>query len=172
MDNTDTKGLVQIYTGDGKGKSTAALGLALRAAGQGLHVGFIQFLKGEVSGEHLFLEKYPAFEIIRLGKESHFKRGNPELAQEVQETLMLVEQKMNDYDLLVMDEVFIAVEMGLINTRQLLELINKKPEALEIVLTGRNAPREIIKRADLVTVMTMVKHPFQQGITARRGIEY
>ncbi len=170
-DNT-TRGLIQIYTGDGKGKSTAALGLALRAAGQGLRVGFIQFLKGEVSGEHLFLEKYPAFEIKRLGRGSHFVRDNRELAQEVQETLQLVESRMHDYDLLIMDEVFIAIDMGLLSARRLLELINKKPEGLEIVLTGRNAPREIIKRADLVTEMTMIKHPFQQGIRARRGIEY
>lgn len=172
MPDNETKGLVQIYTGNGKGKSTAALGLALRAVGQGLRVGFIQFLKGEVSGEHLFLEKYPAFNIQRLGKVSHFKRGNPELTEEVQETLQLIEKEMQNYDLLIMDEVFIAIDMGLMSAGQLLELIDKKPEVLEIVLTGRRAPVAIIERADLVTEMTEVKHPFQRGIGARRGIEY
>jgi cob(I)alamin adenosyltransferase len=168
------RGLVQVYTGDGKGKTTAAIGLAVRACGQGLRIAFIQFLKNEPCGEHFFLSRFPAFEIIQVSTENCFT-GDPEkLKKQAQETLERAEELMlsSKYDLLVLDEINVAVQRGLIGVAQVLRLIDKKPVSLELVLTGRYAPPEIIERADLVTEMRLIKHPLRQGIKARRGIEY
>ncbi|MBI2869503.1 MAG: cob(I)yrinic acid a,c-diamide adenosyltransferase [Chloroflexi bacterium] len=168
------RGLVQVYTGDGKGKTTAALGLAMRAAGQGLRVGFIQFLKGKRGGEHFFASRYQPFEIVQVSSDNHFTRDPQVLGEEVRQTLALAEERMlgGDCDLLILDEVLVAVHTGFIASRQVLDLIDRKPGPLDLVLTGRNAPPEIIDRADLVTEMRLIKHPFQQRIGARRGIEY
>jgi len=174
MSERTDKGLIQVYTGDGKGKTTAALGLAMRAAGQGMRVGFIQFLKGETSGEHLFLSRYHAFDIIQIGTGSGFTKSWEQLSGEAQRTLDYVEdQIMNGgYDMVIMDEIFVAIQKGLITTKQVLELLDKRPSSVELVLTGRYAPPEVVERADLVTEMHMIKHPFNQGVAARRGIEY
>jgi cob(I)alamin adenosyltransferase len=174
MSDNTRKGLIQVYTGDGKGKTTAALGLCVRAVGQGMRVGFIQFLKNEPCGEHLFLSRYHAFDILQISTCNHFTSPREQLSEEAQRTLAYAEKQMlgGMYDLLILDEVFIAVDKGLITTEQVLDLLEKKPEPLEMVLTGRYAPPEIVQRADLVTEMRMIKHPFSQGITARRGIEY
>jgi cob(I)alamin adenosyltransferase len=168
------RGLIQVYTGNGKGKTTAALGLAVRASGQGLRVGFVQFLKNEQCGEHFFVSRYRPFEIIQLSSVNSFSGDEPKQREEVRETLKRVEEFMLSgfYDLLVLDEVFIAVSKGLITVDQLTELLGKKPPALELVLTGRYAPPEIIRMADLVTEMNLIKHPYNNGIPARQGIEY
>jgi cob(I)alamin adenosyltransferase len=168
------QGLIQIYTGDGKGKTTAALGLALRAAGRGLKVCFIQFCKGETSGEHLFIDKYPAFELLHPGAGNIFTSPEPQLKREAQETLILVEEKIASgrYDFIVLDEINIAVYRGFLTIEQVLTVLDKKPATLELVLTGRYAPVDLVKRADLVTEMLAIKHPFDQGLPARSGIEY
>jgi cob(I)alamin adenosyltransferase len=168
------KGLVHVYTGDGKGKTTAALGLAMRAAGQGMKVAFIQFIKGEPCGEHLFTKEYKPFEIVQISIGDSFKKSKTQLSQEVQQTLAYAEQEIHsgNYELVVLDEIFVAVNQGLITVKQVLELLDSKPASVELVLTGRNAPPEISQRADLVTEMLMIKHPFTDGTTARRGIEY
>ncbi len=168
------RGLVQVYTGDGKGKTTAALGLALRAVGNGMKVGFIQFLKGERGGEHLFAARYHPFEIIQVGTGSQFGRPLEELADEAKRTLKLASEMMSqgNYDLLVLDEICVAVHKGFLAIGDVLAFIESKPASLELVLTGRYAPPELIERADLVTEMKIVKHPFQRGIPARKGVEY
>lgn len=173
--NAKTKGLVQVYTGNGKGKTTAALGLALRASGQGMQVIMIQFLKGgEPAGEHLFTAQYPCFEIVRLNKDSCFTQSEQELGATTKETLAFVTKTIAEanYDIVILDEVLTAVKNGHLASEQVLELIDTKPEATELVLTGRSATEDIIARADLVTEMALVKHPFEGGIPARKGIEY
>lgn len=168
------KGLVEIYTGDGKGKTSAALGLALRAAGQGLRVIFIQFLKGEPGGEHLIAAKLKLFEIVQTGHGDIFQKEDSQLKQEAVKTLELAEKAFTggDYDVVVLDEIFIAYWRGFISLQEILDLMQNKPDGVELVMTGRKAPPEVIKRADLVTEMLMIKHPFSEGVKQRRGIEY
>jgi len=168
------KGLVHVYTGDGKGKTTAALGLAMRAVGQGMKVAFIQFIKGEPCGEHLFVKQYRPFELVQISVGDSFKKSKEQLGQEAQQTLAYATQEIlsQKYDLVVLDEIFVAISQGLITVKQVQELLDSKPASVELVLTGRNAPSEITQRADLVTEMLMIKHPFTDGTTARRGIEY
>jgi len=174
MVEKNSKGLVHVYTGDGKGKTTAALGLAMRAVGQGMKVAFIQFLKGLPSGEHLFARQYNPFEIVQISVGDSFKKSKEQLSQEAQQTLAYAEQEIvsGKYDLVILDEIFIAINQGLITVKQVLDLLDAKPGSVELVLTGRKAPPEIVQRADLVTEMLMIKHPFTEGTSARRGIEY
>ncbi|MBL7208903.1 MAG: cob(I)yrinic acid a,c-diamide adenosyltransferase [Dehalococcoidia bacterium] len=174
MAEEESKGLIHIYTGDGKGKTTAALGLAMRASGQGLRVAFIQFLKGQPCGEHLFASQHHPFDIIQISVGDSFSKPKEQLSQEAQETLAYAERETlsGNYDLVVLDEVFVAISRDLITIKQVLDLLDEKPSSVELVMTGRRAPPEIVKRADLVTEMLLIKHPFTDGITARRGIEY
>jgi cob(I)alamin adenosyltransferase len=168
------KGLVHVYTGDGKGKTTAALGLAMRAAGQGMKVAFIQFIKGQPCGEHLFVKQYHPFEITQISVGDSFKKPKKQLSHEAQQTLTFAEEEIHSskFDLVVLDEIFVAINQGFITIKQVLDLLDSKPASVELVLTGRNAAPEIMQRADLVTEMLMIKHPFTNGTLARRGIEY
>ena len=171
----NTRGLIQVYTGDGKGKTTAALGLALRAVGQGMKVIIIQFIKGDCTcGEHLFTARYHPFGIVQLGTKSSFDQPFEELRPITEKTLVFAEETIlsGGYDMVILDEILFAVNKGLISTDQVLSLMSKKPEKVELILTGRGAPREVIEQADLVTEMVEVKHPFTKGTMARRGIEY
>ena len=174
MSEKTNEGLIQVYTGDGKGKTTAALGLAIRAAGHGMRVGFIQFLKGEPCGEHLFMSRYHPFDIVQISIGDSFTKSPEQLNEEAQRTLAYAEEQMlrGAYDLLVLDEIFVAIHKGLITAEQVLDLLDKKPDSIELVLTGRYAPAKVMERADLITEMNMIKHPFNQGIAARCGIEY
>jgi cob(I)alamin adenosyltransferase len=167
-------GLIQVYTGDGKGKTTAALGLAMRATGQGMKVAFIQFIKGIPTGEHLFISQHHQFDIVQISVGDSFNKSKEQLSQECQQTLAYAEKEMlrGKYDLVILDEILVAISKGLISTEKVLALIDKKPGKVELVLTGRNAPKEIIQRADLVTEMLMIKHPYTEGNNGRRGIEY
>jgi cob(I)alamin adenosyltransferase len=170
------RGCVQVYTGNGKGKTTAALGLALRAVGRGLRVCVFQFIKGGGPyGEHLIAEKMaPLLTIIQTGKPGWVNTQDiTEDRQLAQEALEQAKKLLTsgDYDLLVLDEINGAAGFGLIDVEQVLELISMRPERLELVLTGRNAHERVIEAADLVTEMREIKHYYKAGVPARVGIE-
>lgn len=170
------RGCVQVYTGNGKGKTTAALGLSLRAVGRGLKVCVFQFIKGGGPyGEHLIAEKLaPLFTIIQSGRPgwvntkdiSEDRRVAQAALQQVKEIVL-----SDAYDLVVLDEINGAVGFGLIDVEQVLELMALKPQRLELVLTGRNADQRVIAAADLVTEMREIKHYYAAGVPARTGIE-
>ncbi len=174
------KGYIQVYTGDGKGKTTAALGLGLRAVGNGLRVLMIQFLKGWSTGELAAIKGLePNFKIIRFAETEKFifqmsKDEKTTLKEKINDELKWLYKELdtNPCDLLILDEILGCIDTGLVDIRTLLDLINKKPGRMEIVLTGRNAPKDIIDRADLVTEMKPIKHYMDKGVAARRGIEY
>lgn len=170
------RGCVQVYTGNGKGKTTAALGLALRAIGRGLRVCIFQFIKGGGPyGEHLIAEKLaPLFTIIQSGRPGWVNTKDIcEDRRVSQEALGRVKEILASeaYDLIVLDEINGAVGFGLIDVEQVLELIALKPERVELVLTGRNAHERVIEAADLVTEMREIKHYYAAGVPARTGIE-
>lgn len=170
----NTQGLVHVYTGDGKGKTTAALGLALRAVGQGMKVIIIQFIKGDCTcGEHISAARYHLFEIVQLNTGNSFTQSLEELRSTTEQTLVLAEKIVfsGDYGMVILDEIFVAISKGLVGTKKILDLMNSKPVPMELILTGRGAPKEIIAQADLVTEMVAVKHPFTKGVMARKGIE-
>lgn len=174
------KGYVQIYTGNGKGKTTAAVGLAVRAAGNEYNVYMVQFLKGSNTGELKSAEKLaPYFNIFRFEKKRGFfwtlnDEEKTELKSEIQKAYdfcctVLKEKKC---DILIMDEVMGALHNNLITEEQLLQLIDSKPQNMELILTGRNVPPKIAEKADLITEMKDIKHYFDIGVPAREGIEY
>lgn len=174
------KGYIQIYTGNGKGKTTAAVGLAVRAAGDGLKVYMVQFLKGGHSGELDSAKKLaPNFEIFRFEKKRGFfwtlnEEQISELKKEIQEAykFCIDALKNRKCDILIMDEVMGALSNNLISEQQLLELMDSRPDNMELILTGRNVPEKIMERANLVTEMRDIKHYFNEGVPARIGIEY
>lgn len=176
MTKTDERaGLVHIYTGNGKGKTTAALGLALRATGQGLKVLFVQFVKGDsICGEHFFVSKHQSFQIVQLNNKSSFIQTPEELRMQADKTMRLVEKAVlkGGYDMIILDELCYALSQGYLPLQRVLDLLHKKPKPLELILTGRGAPEELIREADLVTEMVQIKHPFERGIKSRKGIEY
>jgi len=173
------RGLVQVYTGDGKGKTTAAMGVALRAAGRGLNVVIIQFLKSGDSGEVMLVEKsLPEIQIKRFCSQKKFIWNMNEDEREVlrNETRIGFSEALSiavegSCDILVLDEIFGALRNEFISVDEILNMIKIKTDGIEIVLTGRDAPAEIIEAAHLVTEMKKIKHPFEQGIKSRDGIE-
>ena len=169
------KGLVQIYTGNGKGKTTAALGLALRAAGAGLKVYILQFIKGKTYSELKALKKIKNIKIRQCGRGCFIKKKPKRIDIECAQN-GLVEARKNilsgKYDLFILDEINIALNLGLIKNEEIVDLIRRKPRTAEILLTGRYCPKTLLKYADLVTEMKEIKHPYQKGIKARLGIEY
>ncbi|MCL1811197.1 MAG: cob(I)yrinic acid a,c-diamide adenosyltransferase [Methanomassiliicoccaceae archaeon] len=169
-------GLVQIYTGNGKGKTTASLGLAFRASGRGLEVLMIQFLKPpEDYGEHLAAEKVPNFTILPLGLNHMMSKVPRETDIKLaRETLKRAEEEIysGKYDLVILDEINNAMSWKLLSPEEVITMLKGRPENIEVVLTGRGAPKEIVEYADLVTEMTLIKHPFDKGVRARKGIEY
>jgi len=171
------KGLVQVYTGDGKGKTSSAFGLALRAVGRGLKVYIIQFIKGGFDyGELYVVDRLPNLKLKAFGRGMFVTEKPPgkEDVELAQEALALSQEvvKSGEYDIVILDEISVALNLKLISLEKALELIKDKPKHVELVLTGRSAPEEIIKAADLVTEMREVKHPFHKGYQARKGIEY
>lgn len=170
------RGCVQVYTGNGKGKTTAALGLTLRALGRGLKVCFFQFIKGGGPyGEQMIADRLGAdFTIIQTGRPGWV--NTKDIAEDrrlAQEALLQARDALisGEYDLFVCDEIIGAVGFGLIDVEQVLELIAIRPERVELVLTGRNADERVVQVADLVTEMREVKHYYQAGVPARTGIE-
>lgn len=171
------KGCVQVYTGDGKGKTTAALGLAMRACGHGARVVIIQFMKGwEFYGELEAVKLLPQVTIIQTGRPDYVYRGQEteedyaEARRGLRAALDLIEK--NGCDMLILDEVNVALAFGLIPLDELVSLIKKRPECMELVLTGRGAHERVLELADLITEMREIKHPYQEGICSRKAVEY
>ncbi len=171
-------GLIHIYCGDGKGKTTAAMGLAMRAAGSGMKVALVQFLKGQQSSELKMLQMLPNVTIIReqLSPKFTFQMNSEELA----DTKMVHSRYLNtalklakngECDLLILDELVGALNCGLIDEDLLHELVEKKPAQLELVMTGRNPAQWLVDAADYVSEIRKIKHPYDKGVDARKGIE-
>ncbi len=191
------KGLIQLYTGDSKGKTTAALGLTLRAVGHGFRVCIIQFLKGGAYTGELFAAQrlYPNITFLQYGISCQYSalirqgeeqcracgkcfpsegKDNTDFKKLVRTGLAAAEEAIcsDEYDIVILDEINQAVHLDFVSVNEVLELLDKKPPLVEVVLTGRNAHQALIQRADLVTEMKMHKHPFTKDIPSRRGIEY
>lgn len=172
--------MLYIFTGDGKGKTTAALGQAIRAVGEGKKVLMIQFIKGPWKSGEDFLAKglEPNFRLVKMGKgfvgimgdklprEEHVKAAEDALAYACKEI------ESGNWDIVILDEINNAVALSLISKENVLEFLNRVPNTLHLILTGRDAPQEFIDRADLVTEMRDIKHPYNRGIKGRRGLEY
>lgn len=165
-----------MYTGSGKGKTTAAIGLGIRAVGAGRNVYMIQFMKGRRYCEINTVESIPHFTIVQYGRDEFVSKEHPkqidvDLAQKgfAHARKIVVSNK---YDMVILDEINVAVDYHLISLEDVLKVLIDKPDSLELVLTGRYAHPEITKIADVVTEMLEIKHPYQQGILARKGIDY
>ena len=175
----ETKGLTLVFTGNGKGKTTAALGMSLRAWGQGMKVLILQFIKGGWKyGELKAAEKLgPHYEMRQMGEGFIKGAGGDELEAHraaAQKALAEARNAVLDgrYDLVVLDEINYAVHYGLVDLADVLEVIRSKPPALHLVLTGRNVAPEVVELADLVTEMKEIKHPYAAGVPAQKGIEF
>ena len=179
-ENVSNGGIVIVYTGNGKGKTTASLGVALRAVGHGLKVCMVQFIKGEWHyGELNSLKKLePDFELIVAGKgfigiidDDH---AFEEHVRAAKTALDIVEQKMSldIFDIIILDEINYAVHLGLLNLGEVMKIVKNRPKHLSLILTGNYACDEIILMADLVTEMKEIKHPYKKGIKAKRGIDF
>jgi len=182
-----SRGYVQVYTGDGKGKTTAALGLALRASGYGMRTYIGQFMKGQHYGELDALRDYgagasgagtspaPTITIEQYGDVRCIRREEvtSEHVAQARRGLERAREAMlsGQYDIVVLDEVNVTIWFGLLTVEEVLAFLDQRPEHVEVILTGRRAPQELIERADLVTEMREVKHYYQQGVMARKGIE-
>ncbi len=170
------KGLIQVYTGDGKGKTTAALGLALRAAGRNMKVLIVQFMKKWDYGELHSIELISNITLRTFGTKDFVYKGKAKKIdyEEAEKAFSFGAEGMQsgDYDIVIFDELNMALYYELLDLKKVVEKLKGKPDEVEVVITGRRAPEEIIGIADLITEMKEVKHPYQKGIEARRGIEY
>jgi len=173
-------GLIHIYTGEGKGKTTAALGLGIRACGSGMKVLLVQFLKNIHTGELEIIKRLePEFKAIRSFSLTKFTwdMSREELEQSSREAAELLNQVKDtilkgEYDLVILDEILGVVSTKLLPVEAVLDIVRNKPDKVELVLTGRDAHEELIKAADYVSEIKAVKHPFEKGIASRKGIEY
>jgi len=170
------KGFIHVYTGDGKGKTTASIGLGIRAVGAGLKVLMIQFMKGRRYSELDALSKVTNFTVVQFGRDEFVSKEKPEkvdvdLAQKGLAYAKEMIQK-NTYDLIILDEINVALDYHLITLQDVISLLNDKPEALELVLTGRYASPDIMKYADIVSEILEIKHPYQKGVLSRKGIDW
>jgi len=175
----EDKGLVQIYYGDGKGKTTAAIGQAIRAAGHGFNVGLVRFFKNPQSyefGELKLLEQLGIRYFIFTPQHPHFYKGIGfnAVRSECLKGIEFIKGLFADgsWDMLVLDELNIALRDGFLKEEEILELLKAKPQTLELILTGRGTTEGVIQMADLVSEVKKIKHPFDQGVQRREGIEY
>lgn len=171
------QGFIQVYTGNGKGKTTAAIGQAVRALGAGLRVYFVQFMKDHPYGEVKILEGFaPQLKLLRYGNDAFvFKKQPPSalLVQEMKQGLDEARQAMlsGDYDVIILDEILVSVYFKLFTVEDVKKILKEKPLTVELILTGRYSPPEINDQADLVSEIKEIKHYYQRGILARKGIE-
>lgn len=168
-------GLIHLYTGDGKGKTTAAVGLVIRAIGNALKVLFVQFIKEELSGEIAILQKFHELVDIYICSTGFiYNEPNQEQRERMKNCLEGLKEtiKKVKYDIIVFDELAVALGFNLISKEQTEEMLSMTDKDTEIIITGRNAPKWLVERADLVTEMKCIKHYFDRGIKARRGIEF
>lgn len=171
------RGLVMVITGDGKGKTTSAFGQALRAVGQGYRVCIVQFMKGRKYGEVLAIEKYlPDITIFQSGLDSFVMRENPsaldlDLAKQGLAKVLEVLHS-NKYDMVILDEINVAIDFNLLPEEQVLDLIRNKPPEVDLLLTGRYATDKVKELADTVSEVTEIKHHYYAGVKERAGIEY
>ncbi|MBA7560938.1 MAG: cob(I)alamin adenolsyltransferase [Dehalococcoidia bacterium] len=171
------KGLVQIFTGDGKGKTSAAIGTVVRALGHGLKVYIAFFMKGDyLYGERKILSGLPGVTMESFGSEEFIYPDNikPEQIEQARKALAAAREAMlgGGYDLVVLDEVNLAVAFKLVGVEEVLGLIGEKPDGVELILTGRRADKELVRVADLVTECLKIKHPYDSGVEGREGFEY
>ncbi|NUM25732.1 MAG: cob(I)yrinic acid a,c-diamide adenosyltransferase [Candidatus Buchananbacteria bacterium] len=167
-------GKVHVYTGDGKGKTTASLGLALRAIGAGYQVYIVQFLKGQDYSELTSLKPLKEITLKRFGQKSFIiKKAKPTDIALAKQGLAWARRviKSKKFDVVILDEIFLAVFFKMLKVSDLVSLIKIKPKNVELILTGRRAPAAVVALADYVTEMKEVKHPYKKGVVARRGIE-
>jgi cob(I)alamin adenosyltransferase len=169
-------GLIQVYTGDGKGKTTAALGQALRAAGRGFRVLIVQFMKKWDYGELHSLKLIPAIVIEPFGTKEFVLKGRAKKIdfEEAEKAFLTGIKGVNsgEFDMVIFDELNVALDFTLLNLEDVIKKIKEKPKDVEIIITGRNASMEIMAIADLITEMKEIKHPLHKGVKARIGIEY
>jgi cob(I)alamin adenosyltransferase len=169
------KGYIQIYTGDGKGKTTAALGLALRAAGHGFRTYIAQFMKGQSYGEIKSINLIPQIEIEQFGKDTFIQvdQATPQDVQMAKQGLQKATKKMlsKNFNIIILDEINMAIHFKLLDISDVLDFISVKPTKIELVLTGRKAPKELLKHADLITEMRELKHYYTKAVNGRDGIE-
>lgn len=175
----DRKGLIQVYTGNGKGKTTAACGLAVRARGHDLKICYVYFHKDPEKwryGEHRILEKIGVDVFGFAKKHPHFYKETEliDIRKECLEGIEFIKRIYQEkkYDILILDEIIISLRDGFLKEEEVVGILDSKPEDLELILTGRGATEKIIKRADLVSEIRNIKHPFDKGIKGRKGIEY
>lgn len=174
------KGLIQVYTGEGKGKTTAAIGQGIRAIGRGNRVYMVQFLKSSHTGELSTLKRLePDFKVFRFEKPRDFvwnlnSEQMEELKCEIKTAFEFVKASLinKECDMIILDEILGTIKSKLLSVDEVVELLKNKPYNVEVALTGRNAPQEILDAADYVSTIGCIKHPYQKGIAAREGIEY
>ncbi len=169
-------GLVHVYTGNGKGKTTAALGLALRAMGNDLNVAMVQFMKcPQYYGEYEISKTLPHLTLLPMGRDClvHADKVLPEDREAAAAALRKSEELLHSgkYDMVIMDEVNVSIKFDLVSVQDVVRVVKERPPHVEMVLTGRYAPPELVEIADLVTEMKCIKHPYEQGVPARAGIE-
>ncbi|MDD9878842.1 MAG: cob(I)yrinic acid a,c-diamide adenosyltransferase [Magnetovibrio sp.] len=174
---TIEKGLLIVHTGKGKGKSTAAMGLAVRAIGNGMKVGIVQFVKGVwETGERAVLDKFPDLCVIRaMGEGFSWETQDRQRDIDAAENAWRMSMEMIEdpsFDMVILDELNIPLRYDNLDIDTVVKGLQSKPEMLHVVVTGRNAKEELLEAADLVTEMTMVKHPFRSGVKAQRGVEF
>jgi cob(I)alamin adenosyltransferase len=169
-------GYVHVYTGDGKGKTTAAIGAGIRALGANKKVCMIQFMKGQKTSEIETIDKLKNFDIFRFGSKNFVDKNNitEEDIKLAENGLNKAEQIINstDYDLIILDEIIVAVDFKLLEEDKIINIIKNKPKKLEIIFTGRYASKKLIEIGDIVTEMKEIKHPFKEGMKPREGFEF
>ena len=170
------KGFIHVYTGNGKGKTTAAIGLGVRATGEGLKVYMIQFMKGRRYSEIDALDHIQNFTVVQFGRDEFVSKKNPEqididLARKGFEQAKKIINN-GEHDVVILDEINVAVDYNLIPLNDVLQLLEEKPKKVELILTGRYASPEVVKQADIVSEILEIKHPYQNGIESRKGIDW